>query len=346
MKNYVEEIGSMLHNGDITVLDFNPNQLRDSGALNELVGKVNPVEDGFIKFVNILSTIEPLIFFLHPDKMLPVLYRNHPVTASDLDKLKETKEYQDLSEENKLTKEEEDALRKYLHNLEPNSGGNPFAGYENPDYGPITYQDRRKVMGGNSPYAGTMEGLPLIGNVLYGAGYIVYHVISPIDEIITLSDSDSTVAEKVIAGIFLFPNPFKLGKPLYKSLNDVGGGLNKLGKGTDNGYKYWNKTTQFKNVKVYQRDDIINPNMKDARGRTNLERMKKGLAPLGPDGKSINLHHMTQRNESSIAEVTQTFHKDNSSVIHINPNTIPSGINRSEFNKWRTEYWKNRANDF
>ncbi|MFA9459127.1 HNH/ENDO VII family nuclease [Halalkalibacter sp. AB-rgal2] len=116
--------------------------------------------------------------------------------------------------------------------------------------------------------------------------------------------------------------------------------------GIYNGYNYWDKTTQFKNVKVYQRDDIINPNMKDARGRTNLERMQKGLAPLGPDGKSINLHHTTQRNESSIAEVTQTFHKDNSSVIHINPNTIPSGINRSEFNKWRTDYWKNRANDF
>ncbi|WP_247107550.1 HNH/ENDO VII family nuclease [Halalkalibacter sp. APA_J-10(15)] len=97
---------------------------------------------------------------------------------------------------------------------------------------------------------------------------------------------------------------------------------------------------------VYQRDDIINPNMKDARGGTNLERMQKGLAPLGPDGKSINLHHTTQRNESSIAEVTQTFHKDNSCVIHINPNPIPSGINRSEFNKWRIDYWKNRANDF
>jgi hypothetical protein len=117
-------------------------------------------------------------------------------------------------------------------------------------------------------------------------------------------------------------------------------------KGTGNGYKYWNKTTEFKNVKVYQRDDIINPNMKDAMGRTNLERMKKGLAPLGPDGKSINLHHTTQRNTSSIAEVTQTFHKENSAIIHINPNTIPSGINRKEFNKWRTDYWKNRANDF
>lgn len=117
-------------------------------------------------------------------------------------------------------------------------------------------------------------------------------------------------------------------------------------KGTGNGYNYWNKTTEFKNVKVYQRDDIIDPNMKDARGRTNLERMKKGLAPLGPDGKSVNLHHTTQRNESSIAEVTQTFHQENSSIIHINPNTIPSGINRTEFNKWRTEYWKNRAKDY
>lgn len=78
----------------------------------------------------------------------------------------------------------------------------------------------------------------------------------------------------------------------------------KATKGTSNGYKYWNKTTEFNNVKVYQRDDITDSSMVDARGRTNLERMKKGLAPLGPHGKSINLHHTTQRNTSSIAEVT------------------------------------------
>lgn len=123
-------------------------------------------------------------------------------------------------------------------------------------------------------------------------------------------------------------------------------GVNLRAKGTGNGYKYWNKTTVYKNVKVYQRDDIIDPYMKDARGRTNLERMEKGLAPLGPDGKPINLHHMTQRNESSIAEVTQTFHKENSKIIHINPNTIPSGINRNEFDKWRKDYWKHRVSDF
>ena len=110
--------------------------------------------------------------------------------------------------------------------------------------------------------------------------------------------------------------------------------------------QYWTETVEFKGTKVYQRNDLIDPNKVDNLGRTNLQRMEQGLAPLGLDGKSMNLHHMTQMNDSAIAEVTQTFHQTNSSVIHINPNTIPSGINRSEFGDWRSAYWKNRANDF
>jgi hypothetical protein len=74
--------------------------------------------------------------------------------------------------------------------------------------------------------------------------------------------------------------------------------------------------------------------------------MEQGLAPIGSDGKSVNLHHMLQTNDSPIAEVTQTFHQQNSKVIHINPNTIPSGIDRVQFNNWRSSYWMNRANDF
>lgn len=74
--------------------------------------------------------------------------------------------------------------------------------------------------------------------------------------------------------------------------------------------------------------------------------MEAGIAPIGPNGKSINLHHMIQTNDSAISEVTQTFHQQNSKVIHINPNTIPSGINRAEFNTWKKNYWINRANDF
>lgn len=110
--------------------------------------------------------------------------------------------------------------------------------------------------------------------------------------------------------------------------------------------KFWTSATEYNGVKVYQRNDIIDPNKVDALGRTNLQRMKDGLAPIGPNGKSVNLHHMTQTNDSAIAEITQTFHQQNSKVIHINPNTIPSGIDRNAFNIWKYSYWINRVNDF
>lgn len=110
--------------------------------------------------------------------------------------------------------------------------------------------------------------------------------------------------------------------------------------------EYWKNDVDFKGTKVYQRDGIIDINKVDIKGRTNLQRMEKGLAPLGPDGNPVNLHHMTQRDVSSIAEVEQSFHQINSKTIHINPNTVPSGIDRKSFNKWRSDYWKNRAKDF
>lgn len=118
-------------------------------------------------------------------------------------------------------------------------------------------------------------------------------------------------------------------------------------KGTSKaGLKYWDEAVEVNGIKVYGRKDLIDPDMVDSLDRTNLQRTESGIAPIGPDGKSINLHHMIQTNDSAIAEVTQTFHQQNSKVIHINPNTTPSGINRSQFNKWKKNYWKNRVNDF
>ncbi|MFS7120124.1 HNH/ENDO VII family nuclease [Carnobacterium maltaromaticum] len=32
--------------------------------------------------------------------------------------------------------------------------------------------------------------------------------------------------------------------------------------------------------------------------------------------------------------------------VHLNPNTVPSEIDRKSFNKWHSDYWKNRAKDF
>ncbi len=111
--------------------------------------------------------------------------------------------------------------------------------------------------------------------------------------------------------------------------------------------QFWNKTINFNGNKVFQRDDLFDPNFLDKKsGLTNLELMKKGRAPIGADGKPINLHHMTQQHEGAIAEVTQTFHQQNLKVIHINSSSTPSGINRAKFNKWRANYWKNRATGF
>ncbi|WP_347113874.1 hemagglutinin repeat-containing protein [Leclercia sp. S52] len=112
--------------------------------------------------------------------------------------------------------------------------------------------------------------------------------------------------------------------------------------------KFWTADpVEFKGNKVYQRNDLFDPGYIDPKsGKTNLELMQGGRAPIGTDGKPVNLHHMLQRQDGPIAEVTQSFHKDNHSTIHINDNSIPSGINRAQFNRWRSDYWKQRANDF
>ena len=110
--------------------------------------------------------------------------------------------------------------------------------------------------------------------------------------------------------------------------------------------RYWTKSVEFKGNKVFQRDDLFDPKFVDEKGRTNIQRMLNSKAPIGIDGHSIELHHMIQTQSGGIVELTKTFHKQYSGIIHINPSTTPSGINRPLFDKWRGNYWKNRARDF
>lgn len=120
--------------------------------------------------------------------------------------------------------------------------------------------------------------------------------------------------------------------------------------------KFW-KLTDFQGQRVYQRDDLINPDYvspDDPYGRTNLKRMQQGLAPMGTGraasggkDKPLNLHHMLQTQDGPIAEVTDAMHFDNYGKLHWKSGTkIPSGIDRPEFEKWKKEYWKSRAKDF
>jgi hypothetical protein len=116
------------------------------------------------------------------------------------------------------------------------------------------------------------------------------------------------------------------------------------------GRKFWFMSTIFKGKKVYQRDDLINPKRMDDKNRTNVERMEEGLAPIGSDGKSMEIHHLIQSDDGSFAEVSYTFHKENYATIHIyygkDKKPVDLQVDRDWFDSFRADYWKSRANDF
>ena len=89
----------------------------------------------------------------------------------------------------------------------------------------------------------------------------------------------------------------------------------------------------------------------DKDGISNRDRMSRGLAPLDKEtGKPIELHHLGQKSDSPLVELTEEEHrtgecidgKKNQSVMH--DNTIKSEVH-GEGNKWtqdRKLYWKER----
>lgn len=78
-------------------------------------------------------------------------------------------------------------------------------------------------------------------------------------------------------------------------------------------------------------------------GKTNIDLIKDGKAPYGPDGERINLHHIGQKPDSPLAELTDTEHKTNDGILH--DKTKASEIERPVFRKEREAYWRNRYNE-
>jgi len=107
---------------------------------------------------------------------------------------------------------------------------------------------------------------------------------------------------------------------------------------------YWNDTAMFDGMKVYRRDDLFDPAM-IVDGETNLQRMQRGVAPWGSDHRPLEIHHLNQANEGPVVEILADFHDAHSKTIHINGNTIPSGIDRPGFNSWKRRYWQQRATE-
>ena len=87
----------------------------------------------------------------------------------------------------------------------------------------------------------------------------------------------------------------------------------------------------------------IDLEQKDFMGRTNSERMEKGLPPLDKNGRPIELHHIGQKSDSPLAELTTSEHrgKGNDTVLH--DKKKESEIDRDKFAEERSEHWKNRS---
>ena len=108
-----------------------------------------------------------------------------------------------------------------------------------------------------------------------------------------------------------------------------------------------NQTVQFRGKQVTQDNSTFDPRFVDPRsGLTNVQRMERGLAPIGRDGKPVNIHHVNQTNTGPVREITATQHQQNYRNLHQNTGQSPSQINRPEFNRWRQDYWRWRAEGF
>ena len=87
----------------------------------------------------------------------------------------------------------------------------------------------------------------------------------------------------------------------------------------------------------------IDYDQKDEFGKTNLERMKLGKPPLDADGNPIELHHIGQKSDAPLAELTRGEHRGNGNDNVLHDKLKESEINREDFGKERKEYWKARA---
>ena len=91
----------------------------------------------------------------------------------------------------------------------------------------------------------------------------------------------------------------------------------------------------FNNTRVVQRN-IFPYNYK------NRALMKNGNAPIGYDGRPVELHHLKQNNKGTLIEMlSKNEHQKHTKILHTSGQA--STIERSKFNTFRAQYWKERA---
>lgn len=101
------------------------------------------------------------------------------------------------------------------------------------------------------------------------------------------------------------------------------------------------------NRRVYQRSDIDFDYIDTATGKSNLELMRAGRAPIGNDGHPVQLHHVLQIEVGPMVEIRETTHEEYNRILH------GLGIRGASFRNdpaldrqyrsFRRQYWMWRA---
>lgn len=91
----------------------------------------------------------------------------------------------------------------------------------------------------------------------------------------------------------------------------------------------------------------IDWDQKDQFGYTNRERVAEGYAPLDKDGRPIQLHHIGQKPDSPLAELTFREHRcgGNDTILHDKKKETEVHGEGNNWDNERQEYWKNRLAD-
>ena len=107
----------------------------------------------------------------------------------------------------------------------------------------------------------------------------------------------------------------------------------------------------LENTTINGREVLIQPNIEldsplgipGKESQTNLDRMRVGYAPLDENGKPYQLHHIGQKMDSPLAELTHEQHSENgnSNILHTKEGS--SEIDRDAFKQERAEHWRERA---
>lgn len=192
----------------------------------DLLQKVSPVYNAYNKLVNILSENGPVAIAFNMKNFLPRIFQDKEIRSADIEEIKATDEYQNLAASNQMTAEEEAQLKQYLQNINPEDRNSPYApeNVEPPDYGPITFWDKRELIVSNKGVR--PDGLAMPATKTLSLMYAL-----TIEDAVVFVDPNTNLDEKVIVALFMIPTPANFGKPFLKQADDLGGSANAGRKG-------------------------------------------------------------------------------------------------------------------